>query len=78
MELNTKVILLMVSKKGMELLFGLMEVDTTDNSKQIIFKVLVIMFGQTDENTKVYGKAIKCTAKEFSHGQMEENMKVNM
>jgi len=44
-----------------------------ENSKTIILKARALTDGMTVECTMETGKTTKCTVKEFSHGQMEEN-----
>lgn len=44
------------------------------SSTIIISMAKVYTLGQTVENTKVNGEPIRCTAKEHSHGPMEENI----
>ena len=40
-------------------LFGAMGADTMENSKTIVLRVSDIMFGLTEDSTKVCGKATK-------------------
>jgi hypothetical protein len=58
--------------------YGLMEADMMDNFTTIIYKASDIISGQMDDNIKVYGKIIKCMAKEYLLGQMVEYIKDNI
>jgi len=72
----TKETMYSVGSKVLEISNGLMDLFTLVNSSTIILKewenIVGLMEGVIMEN----GVIIKCTEKEFSSGQMAENMKV--
>lgn len=74
MELNTKEIILKGSNRDMDALLGLTETSTKESSKITILKAMEDTFGWMVDNTKAFGKQIKCMEKEPSFGQMVENM----
>lgn len=72
-----KVTMLMARSMEQAASLGLMEVLTQDSSTTITQKAWEYINGQTVENMMANGKTTKWKVLVFSHGPMEENMKVN-
>jgi hypothetical protein len=78
MVLNTKVIISLGKKMASVSFYGLINLVIAETFSIIIFTVMVPINGQTAVSFQETGFVIKCTETEFSHGLMEENMKVSM
>jgi len=61
----------------MEFSVGLMAIDMKESSNTIILKGMVDISGLMDDNTKDFGKIIKCMEKVLLYGQMAENISEN-
>lgn len=59
----------------MAFIYGKMVENTMDNGRIMTWKVLVYIFGQMEEDTKVSITMIKNVDTEFTIGQMAGNMK---
>jgi hypothetical protein len=77
MVLFSRVTILKVRKKDLDISNGQMAVTIRVNSRITIFMVEVTTDGLTAELTKVSGNSIKCTELEFSPGMMVVDMRVN-
>ena len=62
----------------MELLLGLTAIAMKVNLEATTSKAMVAIFGPMEENTKVFGRTIKCTEEELLFGLTVENTKDSM
>ena len=76
MELSTKASTKKAKRTAKASSSGLIIQPTMASLLITILMALAYMFGLISENITASGKTTRCTAKEFSHGQMDESTQV--